>query len=109
MDRSYRLLFRLFVLVLTGSSAMAGPAGITKEGGAAQARKDLAVGKKKVLVAGGEAIFAPGVPNNDPRFARLPREKVPCGCTVPHAAEWFEYATGYNAVVVERVRRGTPK
>ncbi len=100
------MLCLLLILLFSGGCAVAAPGGITKAGGAEQARKDLVAGKVKVLVGGGIAVYAPGVPDKDPRFARLPHETVPCGCTAPHAAEWFEYATGYNAVVVDHVRRG---
>ncbi len=98
-------LFLAFAWLAVGS-ACAGPTRvISKETGAAQAREDLAAGKVKVLEGGGIAIFAPGVPAKDPRFSKLPREHVPCGCTTPHAAEWFDYARGYNEVVVDFVVR----
>lgn len=100
------MLYSVFVVLVTAGCAMGGPKQLSEAGGAEQARKDLAAGKVKVLVGGGIAIFAPGVPDKDPRFARLPHESVPCGCTTPHAPEWFAYATGYNAVVVEHIRHG---
>jgi len=103
-----RLLCRLGCLLLilswTAGDACAAPDPIDKASGAAQARRDLAAGKVKVLVGGGIAVFAPAVPDKDPRFAKIARESVPCGCTSPQAREWFDYAGGYNAVVVDYVR-----
>jgi hypothetical protein len=81
------------------------PKVINRASGAAQAKRDLAAGKVQLLMGGGVALYAPEVPANDPRFARIPRSEVPNGCTAPHAPEWFEFAAGYNAVIVDSVRK----
>ena len=80
------------------------PHGITIESGEAQARKDLAAGLLQLLEAGTRGVGAPNVPDGDPRFAKLPHQKLPCGCTTPDANLWFQYAKGYNAAVVEHLR-----
>lgn len=82
------------------------PRVIDRASGAEQARKDFAAGTVRLMVAGGIAIYAPEVPGDDPRFAKLPRVTLPSGCTTPHAPEWLTYAGGYNAEVVKQVRAG---
>lgn len=82
------------------------PRVIDRASGAGQARKDLAAGTVRLMTAGGFAIYAPEVPTDDARFAKLPRVSLPSGCTTPHAPEWFLYAGGYNAEVVKQVRAG---
>ena len=87
-----------------GSPLAAGSHGITTKSGTEQAHRDIASGQLRLLEAGTRGVCAPGVPDNDKRFAKLPRHRLPCGCTTPNANLWVRYAEAYNLVVVAYVR-----
>jgi hypothetical protein len=57
------------------------------------------------MEAGTRGVNAPNVPTNDSRFTKLPRHRLPSGCTVPNATAWVRYAEAYNAVVVAQIRK----
>lgn len=61
------------------------------------------------MEAGTIGFSTPGVPINDLRFARLPHQGLPGGCTNPDAGWWFRYAQAYNAVVVAHFERRSPQ
>jgi hypothetical protein len=92
---------------LTGYAVLfrppATPHGITARSGRAQARADLAAGRLRLLQAGTRGVFAPGVPEKDTRFTRLPRLTLPSGCMNPDASRWMDYAAAYNKVIVARL------
>ena len=79
--------------------------GITAASGREQARRDISTGRIQLLEAGTRGVYAPGVPADDERFARLTRRRLPCGCTTPNADSWVRYAEAYNLVVVDHIRR----
>jgi hypothetical protein len=73
--------------------------------GAQQARRDIAAGRLQLMEAGTRGVYAPNVPPDDQRFSKLPRHRLPSGCTTPNAAAWVRYAKAYNQVVVEHIKK----
>ena len=78
--------------------------GITAERGSEQARRDISAGRVQLLEAGTRGVYAPGLPVDDERFSKLPRHRLPCGCTTPNASLWVRYAEAYNLVVIAHVK-----
>ena len=92
------------------SSPAAGDAATTSllfpsSSGAQEARRDIAAGRLQLMEAGTRGVFAPNVPTDDRRFSKLPRHRLPSGCTVPNATAWIRYAEAYNFVVVAHVQK----
>jgi uncharacterized protein YceK len=104
------LALSLSTIILSGCSSQRSPDepprfAIVSIAGSTQAGRDIAAGKLQLMEAGGYAVYAPGIPENNARFARLPRKRLPNGCTNPNEDWWFEYAKAYNAVVVAHVQK----
>ena len=111
--KTTQLAFSLSALVLsscavtpTADSPPPGtPHGITAASGAEQARHDVAAGRLQLMEAGTRGVCAPNVPAYDRRLFKLPRHRLPSGCTVPNATAWIRYAEAYNSVVVAHVQK----
>ena len=79
------------------------PHGINAKCGRKQARVDLARRKIRFMEAGTNATFTPGVPSDSPTYAKIPRWKLPSGCTTPDASAWIDYAAGYNDFILDHL------
>jgi hypothetical protein len=58
------------------------------------------------MKAGTRGVDALGLDFDDKRPTKLPRHRLPSGCTEPNAALWMEYAKGYNEVMVRHINKG---
>jgi hypothetical protein len=72
-----------------------------------EAERDFTAGTPKIYIAGGFAVFEPGIPDNDKAFvAKLPRDGSLAGCTNPKVQYSVGYATAYNKEIISLIRGG---
>jgi hypothetical protein len=93
----------------TGSNALAASLIAPAASGSRQARRDIAAGHLRLMEAGTRGAFAPNVPASDARFSRVPRHRLPSGCTDPNATAWIRYAEAYNAVMVAHIQNNAAR
>lgn len=71
-----------------------------------EARKDFQAGRPKIYLAGGIAVYEPGIAENEKGLvAKLPRDGSLAGCTNPKGPYSTGFATAYNAEIVTLLQK----
>lgn len=97
----------LALLCLGGVSSLAAPRDLSPSAAIRDAQRDISARQLKIYLAGTEGAYEPAVRKRDLALvSMLPRDRsLPMGCTNPLSGSAIEYATVYNRVIVEHLRR----